>query len=138
MKKTGGIAYRVAPPGSLLKRTRLKLPSGSARLEALHADLRYNLDGMARHDSIGSPSTTVGTSRRCAATERPYGPAPMTVTASVRFWRVVIGCALPTLSTTRRGVHGRRRPAVAPVVRARGTRAQSRAARPFSKRPSSG
>src|SRR2546430_17045773 len=124
MKKSRGIASRVAPPRSLLKRSRLKVPSGSARLEALHTDLRYILDGMARHDSIGSPRTTVGTSRRCAATERPYGPAPMTVTASVRFWRVVIGCALPTLSTTRRGVHGRRRPAVAPVVRARGTRAQ--------------
>src|SRR3989442_2699489 len=73
-------------------RSRLNAASGSARLDALHTDFSAMRAGMLCHDSIGSPKTWVGAPRACkyAATERPYGPAPMTAVVVAGFWAVVI------------------------------------------------
>src|SRR5713226_9155667 len=70
-------------------RSRLNAPSGSARLDALHTDFSAMRAGILCHDSMGSPTTWVGTPRACrwAATERPYGPAPMTAVVLPAAWK---------------------------------------------------
>src|SRR5260370_27035428 len=92
MKKARGIGSVASAPVVGQYRSRLNAASGWARLDALHTDFSAMRAGMFSHDSIGSPKTLVGAPRACkyAATERPYGPAPMTAVVVAAFWAVVI------------------------------------------------
>src|SRR5229473_7072957 len=92
MKKARGIGSVASAPVARQYRSRLNAAWGSARLDALHTDFSAMRAGMFSHDSIGSPKTCVGAPRACkyAATERPYGPAPMTAVVVAGFWAVVI------------------------------------------------
>src|SRR5258708_15995194 len=92
MKKASGIGSVASARVAREYGSRLNAASGSARLDALHTDFSAIRAGMFSHDSIGSPNTWVGAPRACryAATERPYGPAPMTAVVVARFWAVVI------------------------------------------------
>src|SRR5258708_5835681 len=92
MKKARGIGSVASAPVARQYRSRLNAASGSARLDALHTDFSAMPAGMFTQDSIGSPNTWVGAPRACryAATERPYGPAPMTAVVVAGLWAVVI------------------------------------------------
>src|SRR5260370_18091416 len=82
--------------------SRLNAPSGSERLDALQTDLRFIRAGIACQDSSGSPNTWVGTprARRCAAIDRPYGPAPMTAVVFEGSLAVIV-CAASTVGRNR-------------------------------------
>src|SRR5258708_39028923 len=97
MKKARGIGSVASTPVVRQYRSRLNAPSGSARLDALHTDFSAMRAGMFSHDSIGSPNTWVGAPRACryAATERPYGPAPMTAVVVAGFVAVAIARTHP-------------------------------------------
>src|SRR5213594_1950751 len=99
MKKARGMGSFTRIPATSRYRSRLCASCGSERLEALQTDFRYIRAGIFRHDSIGSPNTWTGTpcASRWAATDRPYGPDPITAVVRDVVKRGVIASAPITL-----------------------------------------